>query len=57
MSCSNCPPDACYNGCVNVISDDCVRYTGADIPALGIQTNDPSKSLTKRDAKDFIKEC
>jgi len=45
MSCSNCPPDACYNGCVNVISDDCVRYTGADIPALGIQTNDPLSAI------------
>jgi len=40
MSCSNCPPEACYNGCVEIVSDQCVRYTGDDVPALGIQTND-----------------
>lgn len=40
MSCSNCPPEACYNGCVEIVSDQCVRYTGNDVVALGIQTND-----------------
>jgi microcystin-dependent protein len=35
MSCSNC-----YNGCPQVISDQCVRYTGVDVPVLGIQTGD-----------------
>jgi microcystin-dependent protein len=40
MSCSNCPPEACYNGCVEIVSDQCVRYTGNDVAALGIQTND-----------------
>ena len=35
MSCSNC-----YNGCTDIVSDKCVRYTGVDVPILGIQTGD-----------------
>jgi microcystin-dependent protein len=35
MSCSNC-----FNGCVDIVSDKCVKYTGVDIPILGIQTGD-----------------
>ena len=35
MSCTNC-----FNGCTEITSDKCVRYTGADIPALGIQNGD-----------------
>lgn len=35
MSCSNC-----YNGCPEIISDQCVRYTGVDVPVLGIKTGD-----------------
>ena len=35
MACSNC-----FNGCTEIISDQCVRYTGNDIPALEISTND-----------------
>jgi hypothetical protein len=35
MSCQNC-----YNGCVETVSDQCVKYTGIDIPTLGIQTGD-----------------
>lgn len=35
MSCTNC-----YNGCVEIISDRCVRYTGLDSVALGIETGD-----------------
>lgn len=35
MSCSNC-----FNGCTEIISDQCVRYTGNNIPALDISTND-----------------
>jgi microcystin-dependent protein len=35
MSCSNC-----FNGCTEITSDKCVRYTGADIPELGIQNGD-----------------
>lgn len=33
--CSNC-----YNGCVETTSDQCVRYTGVDVPILGIKTGD-----------------
>ena len=35
MSCSNC-----YNGCVETVSDQCIRYTGVDVPVLGIKTGD-----------------
>jgi microcystin-dependent protein len=33
--CSNC-----YNGCTEIVSDRCVKYTGIDVPVLGIQTGD-----------------
>lgn len=35
MSCSNC-----FNGCAEITSDKCVKYTGTDIPALGISYGD-----------------
>jgi microcystin-dependent protein len=35
---SNC--SNCYNGCAETVSDQCVRYTGEDIPALGISHGD-----------------
>jgi hypothetical protein len=35
MPCSNC-----YNGCPEIISDQCVKYTGIDIPVLGIKNGD-----------------
>ena len=35
---SNC--QNCYNGCTETISDQCVVYTGTDVPSLGIHTND-----------------
>jgi len=35
MSCSNC-----YNGCSQITSDQCVRYTGIDVPVLGIKQGD-----------------
>ena len=41
--CSNC-----YNGCTEIVSDKCVRYTGIDVPILGIQTGD---SLS------FVEQC
>lgn len=34
-TCSNC-----YNGCAETISDQCVKYTGINVPALGISTGD-----------------
>ena len=35
MGCSNC-----FNGCSEIVSDQCVRYTGIDVPVLGIKTGD-----------------
>ena len=34
------PCDACYNGCVQIVSDQCVRYTGLDSIPLDIQSGD-----------------
>jgi len=39
-TCSNC-----YNGCAETISDQCVKYTGIDVPALGILTGDSLLSV------------
>ncbi len=35
---SNC--SNCYSGCINIQSDQCVRYTGIDVPILGIKNGD-----------------
>lgn len=35
MACSNC-----FNGCTEIISDECVKYTGYNIPALDISNGD-----------------
>jgi len=35
---SNCTN--CFNGCTEIVSDRCIRYTGIDVPALGISTGD-----------------
>jgi hypothetical protein len=40
MSCSNC-----YNGCAEITSDKCVRYTGLDVPELGISNGDSLASV------------
>ena len=40
MSCTSC-----YNGCVTVTPDECVRYTGLSIPALNISTGDTLKHV------------
>ena len=34
-NCSNC-----YNGCTEITSDKCVKYTGTDVPILGIKNGD-----------------
>lgn len=34
-NCSNC-----YSGCVEIVSDQCVKYTGIDVPILGILKGD-----------------
>jgi microcystin-dependent protein len=48
MSCSNC-----YNGCVEIVSDKCVKYTGIDVPVLGIQTGD-SLSYVEQALIEFL---
>src|SRR5690349_4399622 len=35
---SNC--SNCYNGCTDIVSDKCVKYTGVDVPVLGILKGD-----------------
>jgi microcystin-dependent protein len=39
MSCTNC-----FNGC-EIVSDRCVKYSGIDIPELGIQNGDSLSSV------------
>ena len=48
MSCSNC-----YNGCTDIVSDKCVKYTGIDVPVLGIQTGD-SLSYVEQALIEFL---
>jgi microcystin-dependent protein len=40
MSCTNC-----FNGCTETVSDKCVKYTGIDVPALGISNGDTLLSV------------
>jgi hypothetical protein len=48
MSCSNC-----YNGCTQIVSDQCIKYTGVDIPVLGIKTGD-SLSYVEQAITEFL---
>jgi microcystin-dependent protein len=48
MSCSNC-----FNGCSEIVSDQCVRYTGIDIPLLGIKNGD-SLSYVEQALIEFL---
>lgn len=48
MSCSNC-----FNGCAEIVSDQCVRYTGIDIPVLGIKNGD-SLSFVEQSLITFL---
>jgi microcystin-dependent protein len=48
MSCSNC-----FNGCSEIVSDRCVRYTGVDVPVLGIKTGD-SLSFVEQALIEFL---
>lgn len=40
MSCSNC-----FNGCAETISDQCIKYTGINVPELGILHGDSLLSV------------
>ena len=48
MSCSNC-----FNGCTEITSDQCVKYTGIDVPVLGIKTGD-SLSYVEQALIEFL---
>jgi len=48
MSCTNC-----YGGCTQIISDQCVKYTGIDVPILGIQNGD-SLSVVEQSLITFL---
>lgn len=51
MACSNC-----FNGCVDIISDQCVRYIGVNVPSLGIQTGD-TLSRVEQVLIDFLQKA
>ena len=48
---SNC--SNCYNGCTEIVSDRCIKYTGIDVPVLGIQTGD-SLSFVEQSLITFL---
>jgi microcystin-dependent protein len=48
MACSNC-----FNGCSEITSDQCVRYTGIDVPMLGIKSGD-SLSFVEQSLIQFL---
>lgn len=48
MGCTNC-----YNGCTEIISDKCVKYTGIDVPILGILNGD-SLSVVEQSLIEFL---
>lgn len=48
---SNC--SNCYNGCTEIVSDRCVKYTGIDVPVLGIKTGD-SLSFVEQALIEFL---
>ncbi len=43
MSCTNC-----YNGCPDVVSDQCIKYTGPDFPLLGVTNGDTLRSVEEK---------
>jgi microcystin-dependent protein len=48
MGCSNC-----FNGCTEITSDKCVKYTGVDVPVLGIKNGD-SLSYVEQAIIEFL---
>ena len=43
---SNCTN--CYNGCAEIVSDQCVKYTGNDITELGIENGDTLATVEEK---------
>jgi microcystin-dependent protein len=35
----------CFNGCTDIVSDQCVKYTGIDVPIMGIHKGDTLLSV------------
>ncbi len=48
MGCSNC-----FNGCTEIASDKCIKYTGINVPILGIQNGD-SLSFVEQALIEFL---
>lgn len=49
-------PQTC-NGCLDIIKSECIRYTGSNLSALGINQNDTlSAILVKLDALKTIQD-
>lgn len=40
--------NGCYQGCRDIISDQCVKYTGNDIAFLGIEKGDPLSEVEEK---------
>lgn len=45
----------CFNGCLEIHSDQCIKYTGLPVPELGIETND-SLSRVLELITDFLND-
>jgi hypothetical protein len=43
---SNC--SNCFNGCVDIISDKCIKYTGEPVEFIGITTGAPLSEVERR---------
>ena len=44
----------CFNGCTQIVSDQCVKYTGDDIDLLGIETGDPLSEVIEKAAEYLL---
>ena len=38
----------CFHGCTQIVSDQCVKYTGDDIASLDIATGDPLSTVEEK---------
>lgn len=38
----------CSNSCLDVVTDNCIRYTGPDIDSLGVKTNDSLSTVISK---------
>jgi hypothetical protein len=47
----------CFDGCVEIISDKCIEYTGPDIVELGIKTGDSLAKVIELLVEHFTSEA